>query len=274
MGKFLLSSAFKKKKSHGCLSCLIWLGVSASVIAVVVVMLSRLAFSFIIGIIQRMFDFLRDFLVAAVSLIGNLPGWLAMPMGLVLLCGAAWFFWRRYQDRQWRDLECIREEYEPLARLLKKKGLKTYLAEIERLKLKMFQERDNVEELRILLADELPKIEDRLTEITLESQHAREEDRQEWRGLMKTLVGNSARLRQKQDDLRKFDLSKTRLASEMNCLRQRFNDVGYDDIEVRKIMKGIESVSFLADVFDQPSSVPEEPQPGPPKTPEGDREGR
>jgi hypothetical protein len=277
-----------KKPRSTCLTCLGALLIGSTLAMVAMLFLSKLAVTFLMTIIQGGFDLIRDVLLGTVTAIAGLPATLALPLGVLVLTGVCWIAWVRRQRRQWRDLAQVREEYEPLVRLLKRKGLKVYLREIESLREKMFRERDRVEELRTLLAEDLPRLEARVGEMArLKSRATCDGERHELQTLMQELAVNSARLRAREGDLRAFEDSKVRLASKLSCLRLKLSDLSYDDTEIRQIMRGIDSVSFVADIIDAPSGTgtraeppepasaeaPPNPSMAPPRVPEDPRNG-
>ncbi|MFZ2956377.1 MAG: hypothetical protein WA705_05760 [Candidatus Ozemobacteraceae bacterium] len=254
-----------KKPGNGCLACLGGFMTVAALGAVMLLVLSKLAFSFIFGVIRGAFDLVRDVLLGTLTTAGSLPTAMSLPVTLIILAGMGWLVWNRWQRNRWRDLAPIREEYELLVRLLKRKGLRSYLTEVEKLREKIFRERDRVDELRRLLADDLPRIEGRVLDISrLRSRSACEGERRELQSLMEELASNSARLRSREKDLRKFEDSKIHLASKFNCLRMKLSDLSYEDTDVRRIIRGIDSISFVADIIDQPETTTPESSPTPP----------
>lgn len=195
---------------------------------------------------------LRDLLLGLIAAFGAVPSLMAYPAAIVFLYFSIRMLHRYFNSRKWRKLEEIREEYEPLEKLFKKKKLNTYLEQIVKLKERLFSERDRVEELQSLIRDELPKIEKRLEEISRAiSSPAPESEKKEMEILIEQLGRNSLTLRSREADLQAFETTKARLASRMNCLRNRFNDIEYDETEIKGILESIDSISFVADIFDR-----------------------
>ncbi|MBF0500439.1 MAG: hypothetical protein HQM09_09920 [Candidatus Riflebacteria bacterium] len=214
------------------------------------IILSKMTFSLIIFFVQASFNLVRDLILALVIALGELPGWVAWPVVILLFFGLSWFIRKNLENRKWRGLEQIREEYEPLVRLLRRRGLKTYLIQIEKIREKIFFERQKIDGLVLLLDDELPKIESRMTEISNQLGQASEENEKvEMRVLLRQLMENSARLRNRKSDLARFEKSKIQLASHLNCLRMKLIETPSEESSLEESIKTINSISLLENMF-------------------------
>lgn len=215
--------------------------------------LSRFALSILATTIGGTFDLARDFLLGSLAFCAGMPAWAVAPVAILLLLGAflAWQKWRT--GRGWRDLGIVREEYIPLVALLRKRGMQTYLGQIESAREQIFQERDRVEEVQQLLDDELPKIESRITELSNQlGRPGKDEEKQELRTLMRDLILNGQRLRERRIEIERFGQAKVRLASKLNCLRLKLLEEARESTAVEEIMRTINAISVTEDVFAKP----------------------
>lgn len=255
-----------------CLACSVW-GFGCLLVGLVVLLaMSKIALSFLTGLIEWFFGVIQLVVLGVVSTLAGLSPWAAVPLGLTLLLVLFWMVRGYAERRQWRGLERVREEFVPLQRLLRTRGLHTYLAQLDKVRLKLFAERDRVEAVQGLLDEELPRIEARLGELSeLLGQAAQEDERAEFRALMRDLAGNSARLRARRGDLEQFARAQVRVASRLNLLRQRLTEVPAGSGDLQPILADLDSISLMEDLFhDGPATdprLPEESASPPPAAP-------
>ncbi len=234
-----------------CLVCSIW-GFGCLVVGLVFLLaLSKVALSFLTGIIEWFFGVIQLGVMGIVSTLAGLSAWAAVPLALTLLIVLFWMVRGYAERRQWRGLERVREEFVPLQRLMRARGLRTYLAQLDKVRLKLFAERDRVEAVQGLLDEELPRIEARLGELSDQLGKADQEDeRAEFRALMRDLAGNSARLRARRGDPEQFARAQIRVASRLNLLRQRLAEVPPEGGELQPVLADLDSISLMEDLFE------------------------
>ena len=104
-----------------------WVFMSMVLVTTVFVLMSTIALTMITGLLTIFFNTFRDVLVTIVQSLGAVPAMLVWPAMIVLILGTIWAWWRYRQSWHWRSLDSLREEYEPLVRVLKKRGMQTYL---------------------------------------------------------------------------------------------------------------------------------------------------
>ena len=221
---------------------------------VFILALSKIALGLLTGGIEGFFALAQHSLLAVIGLLAGLSAWAAIPLGMMLFLTFFWLVRGYTEKRLWRRLEKVREEYTPLLSLLKRRGLKVYVTQLEKVREKLFSERNRIEDVQGLLDEELPRIESRLADLDEQLKRVDEEDeRNEFREIMRELAGNSSRLRKRRGDLEEFDKAKTRVASRLNCLRQRLTELPVEGADVKGAMEGLDSISLMEDMF-QPST--------------------
>lgn len=233
-----------------CLVCSIWLFGCLMLGLVLLLALSKIALSFLTGLIEWFFGAFQAVVMGLIGGLAGLSAWSAIPLGATLLIVLFWMVRSYAERRQWRMLEKVREEFEPLRNLLQRRGLQTYLSQLERVRLKLFAERDRVESVQGLLDEELPRVETRLGD--LEDQLGKadhENERQEFRDLMRELAATSARLRAKRSGLEQFTTAQVRVASRLNLLRQRLSGQPEAGTDLREAVADLDSITLLEDLF-------------------------
>jgi len=236
--------------ASSCSACLfVVTGLFVAGLALLII-LCQFALTLFSTTIKGAFDLVRDSFLGIVGLLGTLPNWAVMPVAGLMLVGVLWVLKRWWEAQRWRDLDVIREEYEPLVKLLRRRGLRIYLGQIETIRDKILLERDKIEELGQLLEEELPKIEARISDLSNQlGRPGEEQEKTEIRTLMRELIGNSSRLRGRKADLERFQKSKVRLASKLNCLRLKLIQEPKEETSIGAIMQAINSISLIEDIW-------------------------
>ncbi|NLI78373.1 MAG: hypothetical protein GX442_18290 [Candidatus Riflebacteria bacterium] len=236
--------------SSPCLVCSIWLFGCLMLGLVLLLALSKIALSFLTGLIEWFFGAFQAVVMGLIGGLAGLSAWAAIPLGATLLIVLFWMVRSYAERRQWRMLEKVREEFEPLRNLLRRRGLQTYLSQLEKVRLKLFAERDRVESVQGLLDEELPRVETRLGELGDQLDKAdHESERQEFRDLMRELAATSARLRAKRGGLEQFTTAQIRVASRLNLLRQRLSEQPEAGGDLREAVAELDSITLLEDLF-------------------------
>ncbi|HNW37049.1 MAG TPA: hypothetical protein PKM25_19065, partial [Candidatus Ozemobacteraceae bacterium] len=218
--------AVKRLTQQSCAACVFWLVMAAGASLVLLLVVSRLALGAAVATIQGMFAFIWAAATSLIQGLGTLSVAAAWGLGAFALVFAGWLWMRRSTAHRWRGIETVRDEFEPLLALLKRKGMKTYRQRIEAMRDRLFIERDRAEELDELLGSELPRIEDRFRELSKQYHRSGPgSDKQEIWALMESLTANSAALRSRRSTIEKFETGKIQLATKLNCLRLKLSGI-------------------------------------------------
>lgn len=283
--------AIRRFTQQSCAACVFWLAMTAGVSLVLLLIVSRLALGAAVSLIQSIFAFVWAAATAVIQGLATLSVTAAWGLGASALIVAGWLWMRRAREHRWRRIETVRDEFEPLIALLKRKGMTTYRQRIEAMRDRLFIERDRIEELDELLGDELPRIEERFRELSKQYHRSPPgSEKQEIWELMESLTANSSALRSRRGTVEKFETGKIQLATKLNCLRLKLTGLDQNESEIGTLLRTIDDVSFIADAVDRsldaPLSDPIVPPPvrncgttpsrdeapetvPPPKTPEG-----
>ena len=237
----------KPVRWNACSACLLGgllLGIgSLTVLAV----LSKYVLGLITGFLSGAWEVLAAFFLALPAF----SPWATIGFGVIFLAGVSMVARRWREARRWRSLGIIREEYEPLVFLLRKRGLETYSEQIAGIREKIFEERDKIEELSGLLENELPKIESRITDLSNQlGRPGDEREKEELRSLLRELIANGSRLRGRKEELEHFEKAKVRMASRLNCLRLKLLQEPKPESQVDEILQTIQSISLIEDAVE------------------------
>ena len=249
-----------------CSSCAL-VGIAAGIAAVsLLVILSNYFLAFLTGFLHGA----GEVFLACCQAFATFPAWATILGSCLFLIGGFLVVRRWREARHWRHLDVIREEYDPLVRLLRKRGFETYFEQIEAIREQIFRERDKIEELSVLLEDELPKIDSRITDLSNQLGRPGDDcEKEELRALLRELIENGSRLRGRRAELECFEKSKVRLASRLNCLRLKLLQEPEPGSPVDEIMRAIHSISLTEDAVERirddelkspPSGAAEDPQ--------------
>jgi len=250
------SMAFRRLTQQSCAACVFWLVMAAGAALVLLLVISRLALGAAVATVQGMFAFIWAAATGLIQGLGTLSVAAAWGLGAFALVFAGWLWLQRSRAHRWRRIETVRDEFEPLLTLLRRKGMKTYRQRIEAMRDRLFIERDRVEELDELLGDELPRIEDRFRELSKQYHRSGPgSDRDEIWALMESLTANSAALRGRRGTIEKFETGKIQLATKLNCLRLKLSGLEQNESEIGSLLRTIDDISFVANVIDRPSDA-------------------
>jgi len=234
-------------------------------VLVLLLVVSRLALDAAVSATQGFFSFFWAAVTALIQGLATLSAAAAWGLGLTALVLAGWLWIRHRREHLWRRLETVRDEYEPLLALLKRKGMTTYRKRLEAMRERLFLERDRAEELEELLEGELPRIEERFRELSRQYHRPGPEaaKREIW-SLMESLTANSSALRGRRATIDRFEAGKIQIATKLNCLRLKLSGIEQNESELGSLLRTIDDISFVADAVDRPRDAASEPLVPPP----------
>jgi len=257
--------SIRRWTQRSCAACAFWLMMAGGAVLVLLLVVSRLALDAAVSATQGVFAFFWAAATALMQGLATLSAAAAWSLGLTALVLAGWLWLRHRREHRWRRLETVRDEYEPLLALLKRKGMATYRKRLEAMRERLFLERDRAEELEELLEGELPRIEERFRELSRQYHRPGPEaaKREIW-SLMESLTANSAALRGRRETIDRFEAGKIQIATKLNCLRLKLSGIEQNESELGSLLRTIDDISFVADAVDRPRDATSEPLVPPP----------